>query len=206
MRDGSRIREKIEIALDGRQVVTVVLACAVVLGLVFWLGVNVGRDLSAKGPVAPADPIARVDQKAEKADDHITFPERLVEPLPGAAARPAAPAEARAPAAPAAPAGAPAPAEKAPEKPASDPAPSAAADIFTVQAGALPSQSEADAMVQTLARKGLSAYVVVADLPGKGTYYRVRVGRFGSKDEADRYLVDFKRETGMDGFVTQVGR
>ena len=48
--------------------------------------------------------------------------------------------------------------------------------------------------------------LVVADIPGKGTYYRVRVGRFAGKDEADRYLVDFKRETGMDGFVTQVGR
>jgi cell division protein FtsN len=35
----------------------------------------------------------------------------------------------------------------------------------------------------------------------KGTWYRVRMGSFPSRDAATRYLSDFKRETQLDAFV-----
>ena len=52
--------------------------------------------------------------------------------------------------------------------------------------------------------RGYPAYIVEADVPGKGTWYRVRLGRFPSKDEAGRYLSDFRRETRMDAFIAPV--
>jgi outer membrane protein TolC len=46
------------------------------------------------------------------------------------------------------------------------------------------------------------ASVVEANLPGKGLWYRVRMGRFPSKEAATHYLADFKRETAISGIVT----
>jgi cell division septation protein DedD len=38
-------------------------------------------------------------------------------------------------------------------------------------------------------------------IPGKGRFYRVRVGSFETKDAAQRYLRDVGRETGAKGIV-----
>ena len=45
-------------------------------------------------------------------------------------------------------------------------------------------------------------FIVEANLPGKGVWFRVRMGRFPSRDAAGRYLADFKRETAIDAIVT----
>jgi cell division septation protein DedD len=42
----------------------------------------------------------------------------------------------------------------------------------------------------------------VADVQGKGRFWRVRVGAFDSREAADRYREDVQRETGAKGFVT----
>ena len=41
-----------------------------------------------------------------------------------------------------------------------------------------------------------------AFVPGKGRFFRVRVGSFDTKDAAQRYLRDVARETGAKGIVT----
>lgn len=89
MRDGERIKEKIEIILDSRQVVSIVLGAAVVLGTVFYLGVTVGRDLAGAEKPAAIDPLERLDQQAMalQMDETLTFAESLTgEPLPTAPA------------------------------------------------------------------------------------------------------------------------
>ena len=48
---------------------------------------------------------------------------------------------------------------------------------------------------------GYAPYIVTAEVPGKGTWYRVRMGSFPTKDAATRYLQDFKRETQAEAFV-----
>ena len=55
---------------------------------------------------------------------------------------------------------------------------------FTVQVSAFQTQEEADAYKASLVRKGYEPYVVAAEIPGKGIWYRVRVGRFEDKDAA----------------------
>jgi cell division septation protein DedD len=52
-----------------------------------------------------------------------------------------------------------------------------------------------------LREKGYAPYIVTAEVPGKGTWYRVRMGSFPTKDAATRYLQDFKRETQAEAFV-----
>jgi cell division protein FtsN len=45
--------------------------------------------------------------------------------------------------------------------------------------------------------------VEAAEIAGKGTWYRVRVGSFETKDAAERYRKDLARETGVQGYVAQ---
>jgi len=56
---------------------------------------------------------------------------------------------------------------------------------FTVQVSAFQTQEEADAYRASLGRKGYQPYVVAAEIPGKGMWYRVRVGRFDDKSSAN---------------------
>ncbi|AKU91034.1 SPOR domain-containing protein [Vulgatibacter incomptus] len=91
MRDENRIREKIELTLDTRQVVSIVLGSAVVLGIVFYLGVTVGKDLSVGRAPPPTDPLERLDQQALVIDEKITFPEALTDEVVAEADSPSAP-------------------------------------------------------------------------------------------------------------------
>lgn len=81
-------------------------------------------------------------------------------------------------------------------------APETAADgAWTLQLSAYQDRDEADRFAAGLRDKGYAPYIIEANLPGKGTWFRVRMGRFGSKDAAGRYLEDFRRETAMNGIV-----
>jgi cell division septation protein DedD len=73
---------------------------------------------------------------------------------------------------------------------------------WTLQLSAYQDREEADRFAAGLRDKGYAPYVIEANIPGKGTWFRVRMGRFGSKDAAGRYLEDFRRETAMNGIVT----
>lgn len=108
----------------------------------------------------------------------------------------------------------PAPAAKAPEPPAtaaSKPsapiaAPAAPGTVasggFAVQITALRDRSEADAIVKRLAAKGYPAYVV-NPLPGKPPVYRVQVGRFQERAEADRIASKLQKEEQFSPWVTR---
>ncbi len=81
-------------------------------------------------------------------------------------------------------------------------APEAAADgNWTIQLSAYQDRAEADRFAAGLRDKGYAPYIVEAQVANKGTWFRVRMGRFPSKDAASRYLDDFKRETSMNAIV-----
>jgi cell division septation protein DedD len=73
---------------------------------------------------------------------------------------------------------------------------------FTLQVSSAQNRNEAEKLAQSLKQRGYAPYIVEAQLTGKGTWYRVRLGRFPSKEAAARYLQDFRRETQMSAFVT----
>jgi len=58
--------------------------------------------------------------------------------------------------------------------------------VLTIQVASLKSAKEAEQEVDRLKRKGYDAYEVTVNVPGKGTYYRVRVGHFADSREAGR--------------------
>ncbi|HSN91797.1 MAG TPA: SPOR domain-containing protein, partial [Anaeromyxobacteraceae bacterium] len=70
---------------------------------------------------------------------------------------------------------------------------------FSVQVGASRDRAEADRIAGKFRSSG--ARVEEADVPGKGTWYRVRVGSFPTREAAERYLRDLARETGVKGYV-----
>jgi cell division septation protein DedD len=207
MRDANRLREKFQLALDGRQVASVVVGALVILGGVFVLGLNVGRELAlrqAPAAPAPADALAALDAPPPSADagepPRLSYHEALTRPAepPAPAPRPAAPASPRPTPAPAA---APSPAAVPPERAATDPSALAeeARGAFTIQVGASQDRAEAQRILDRF--KGHRGRIVAAEIPRKGRWYRVRLGAFETKEAAERYLSDLSRETGARGFV-----
>ncbi len=57
---------------------------------------------------------------------------------------------------------------------------------YFLQAGSFAKADEADRLKAKLAMIGMEAAVQTADVPGKGTYYRVRLGPYHSADEMNK--------------------
>jgi DedD protein len=298
MRDAHRMKEKFDVSLDNRQIVSLLIAGIVVMGAVFVLGVVVGKKLAGNSQTASApdllsalDANAQALQDVQQKDAQLTFQDELTrkaaaEPVAAAAPKPAVPAPAARPVAAApvpklAPTPDPDTGELPPEEPepesvvaaeAPAPEPTAVAQkpepvkpepvkvaeapkpepvkadpvvkavpvsgkvevaavptrttnkdggtlkdaiaraaqppaqavkggAFTLQLSAFQDRQEADRFAARLRDRGYAPYILTAEVPGKGTWYRVRMGSFASKDAASRYLADFKRETQLDAFV-----
>jgi cell division septation protein DedD len=73
---------------------------------------------------------------------------------------------------------------------------------FAVQITALRDRGEADAIVKRLAAKGYPAYVL-NPLPGKPPVYRVQVGRFPERAEAERVASRLQKEEQFSPWVTR---
>ena len=65
---------------------------------------------------------------------------------------------------------------------------------FTVQVASYREKGDARELADRLTRKGYQAFVAEAEIPGKGTWYRVRVGRFGTRKEAASFGENLKRK------------
>lgn len=64
----------------------------------------------------------------------------------------------------------------------------------TIQAASLKDLAEADALVKKLKDRGYPAYKTIAVVPGKGIWFRIRVGRFSSRDAAEDVVGRLKKE------------
>lgn len=295
MRDAHRMKEKFDVSLDNRQIVSLLIAGIIVMGAVFVLGVVVGKKLAGNAQTATApdllsalDANAQALQQAREAESPLTFQDELTRksgsdaskpgtvtvaiPPPAPKPKPAEPPPAAEPQVAEAPSEAPAdeakasptdddyappatakatepkPEPKAAEpKPApkpvetkvaeSKPAPSPGkvepapvptrttapaqsgglkdaiaratqrpteavpGGAFTLQISAFQNRPEAERFAAKLRDRGYAPYILTAEVPNKGTWYRVRMGSFPSKDAASRYLTDFKRETQLQAFV-----
>lgn len=86
------------------------------------------------------------------------------------------------------------------------PAPAASDARYTLQVKAARDKAEADAFIADLRRSGFQPHMVLADVPGKGRFYRIRVGHFGSMGEARAFQRQYKRQSGQPdgGFVTDL--
>jgi cell division septation protein DedD len=81
-----------------------------------------------------------------------------------------------------------------PAAPSTLPAPPAELGSFTVQLGASQQKADAARLSARALGAGLRPYVAEVRLPGKGLWYRVRVGAFADRESAERYRRDVERE------------
>jgi DedD protein len=228
VRDAERFKDKIEVSLDSRQIFFLFFGGAVVACLVFVLGVMVGRRLEQRERVAhkaatsaAVDPLAALD---ELGADEAKAEELLAAPAPAsvAAAVPVA-APVAAPVKPETAPPAPRPAAKPeppkpepprPEppksaaKPETKPDPAGAADAgkkkYTLQISSFQERAEADALVARLTAAGYRPFVVVSVVPDKGTFFRVRMGEYASRTDAQGAKAEFEKKEHIIAYVTKM--
>lgn len=214
MRDVGKVKDRFEFKLDSNRVFFLFAGLAAYSALIFVLGIVVGRSgaKGAGGEVASA-PVMLPDERPtpQKIEDRLADaqPKATEEPeiplkaiweldkppadqslnasitptKPGATPTPVKPAAtpAATPAAVAEKTPAPTP-DKTPEKVASVPA---AGAKFTLQVIAYNDLKQAEEQVSALKKRGFDAYTVTAQIPGKGTVHRVRVGHYPSRATAE---------------------
>lgn len=196
-----------EIQLSGKQLVFYCMAALVFIVVVFLMGVQVGRGVLAQRGVPgagdagafardtePPPPPASVSQGSTPvtAGEKLSYAERLSSPDPpaermkkvddaSASARTSSAEPRRDPAA-------------TPGEP--------AGSGFEIQVGALRERALADSIAKRLVAKGYPAYVVP---PAKGTPdpYRVRVGRYKDRREADTVAAKLQKEEQFKPWVVR---
>lgn len=183
----------------GRRRVGLALVGVLTLSLTFALGILVGREWGRTRPVtAQAEPAKRSGTPARRAlsevgterapqiQEKLTFYQTL--PAPLASPPPPSKSEAK-------------PREEAAKERAKA-QPDAAAPQYTVQVAAYQSKPAADDAERTLKNAGWEAYVVPVGGGDGRTTYRVRVGNFATRAEAEQAAERLRSERGLAPFVT----
>jgi len=239
-------KDKIEVSLDGRQIFYLFFGGAVIVGLVFVMGVMVGRRVEARGHVdvartkTAADPLAaldrlegtgmsfqgaltgsgatteversiaklaadRADKKPEVKPEAVKPKDKKPEKKPDVAAdkkpKPKADDLALLDKNPDVLADLPrgealgkkpevAQADKKPKKPDGD---AEARTRFTLQLSSFQDKHEADSFLSSLKAAGFQPYVTEAEVSGKGTFYRVRLGTYRSLEAANDAKLEFEK-------------
>jgi cell division septation protein DedD len=233
VRDAERFKDKIEVSLDSRQVFFLFFGGAVIACLVFVLGVMVGKRLEGRERVAhkattsaQVDPLAALDElgadeQAEGKGDDLAFAAALAadakkaSPAPVVAPAPAPPKVTAAPApeAAAAPAKAKESAkdadkdkDKEPGKEAKETSdkPKEKKGKFTLQISSFQERADADALVAKLSGSGYKPYLIMSNVPDKGVFFRVRIGEFGSKSDAQDAKSEFEKKQHLLAYVTKM--
>jgi cell division septation protein DedD len=169
-----------------------------------------GSDPTKAAAPPPADDLTYFDRlEKSKAAEEKLKPADKAAPAPATAsnapaAKPAPPPPS-VPAAKSAPTPAPAPAPAVKDTPraaAPETAPEPSGQGFAVQIAALNVRSEAEAIARRLSSKGYAAYVLS---PANGTpsVYRVRVGKFGTRREAETIAAKLQKEEQFKPWVTR---
>jgi cell division septation protein DedD len=207
-----------EIQLNGKQLVFLFMAATVVSVVIFLCGVLVGRGVRAEralamadaGLTAPADttpqqPAATPTPAPAGSDptaaspppavDDLSYFNRLEKPSPAPEQLKAPPSRATASAPEQ-----PAPAASKPPAVAPPPTPPDG-EGWAVQIAALNARGDAEAVAKQMSSKGYTAYVVA---PATGTsVYRVRIGTFKTKHEAEAMAAKLQKEEQFKPWVTR---
>jgi cell division protein FtsN len=65
---------------------------------------------------------------------------------------------------------------------------------YTIQVASVKTAEDADRLVAGLKKRGYASYRVIAKVPNKGIWFRVRVGHYSSKADAARTLAKLKTD------------
>lgn len=206
-----------EIHLSGKQLVFLFMLTTVLSIFIFMVGVLVGRDVAAKrAEEASSQPATGSEATTTEAadpgappaepppaptEDELSYHDRLKSNA-AAEEKPAAPApepQAEPPAKPV----------PAPAKPVSAPAPAGAnvptsgrPGTWVIQVVALKDRAAAAALVQRLGGKGYPAFL---ETPARGApvIYRVRIGRYSDRREAEQVGRRLEKEEQFTSVITR---
>ena len=70
----------------------------------------------------------------------------------------------------------------------------AAGPVYTIQAASVKTVKDADQLVQKLKKRGYPAYRAIGKIPGKGIWFRVRIGEYKNKTEALGVMKKLKKD------------
>jgi len=70
---------------------------------------------------------------------------------------------------------------------------------YSLQAASFPKEVQAREFSDKLVRAGVPAYIMSIDIPRRGKWFRVRVGRFPSADEAGKYALQARQRARAAG-------
>ncbi|MBI2893485.1 MAG: SPOR domain-containing protein [Deltaproteobacteria bacterium] len=223
MREIETFEESRESALHGRGIQIALGAALAVACAVFAAGVIVGRKGAGTGARDSEDHLTRLDEalaadEPGTPDAPLTFHRTLVEPeAPTVSPSELAAIGAAAPA----PRGQQAAAPPGPavvhlqrggeeETPASpgQPAPAAAVPEgsdgpFTLQVASYQDEGEARRTSARLRGEGFRTFITAADIPDRGTWFRVRIGPFRSQGEVDRHKRDYEERMRAPAIVVK---
>ena len=188
-----------EIQLNGKQLVFLFMAGTVVAVVIFLLGVFVGRGVRAQVP--GTDPLVAAQEAAPvpelppvpattgsgapaTASEELSYPNRLAGDAPKETLTP--PEKTVAP--PVAP-----PVERAAAAESVSVPTEPSTDGFAIQLAALAKRDEAEGIVRRLTSKGYSAYLI-PPAAGAPPVYRVRVGKFKERREAESISARLQKE------------
>jgi DedD protein len=72
---------------------------------------------------------------------------------------------------------------------------------YQLQVSSFPTEAEAQSFADQLRARGHKAHVVQANVPGRGTWYRVRIGPFSTQRAAADYRTDFEDREHVVPFI-----
>jgi cell division septation protein DedD len=73
---------------------------------------------------------------------------------------------------------------------------------YTLQISAYQEKDMAEQDIRKMKQRGYAAFILASELPGKGTWYRVRVGSFSSKASAEKLQKELQSKEGISPFIT----
>lgn len=75
---------------------------------------------------------------------------------------------------------------------------------YTLQLSSFQAKPEAEAYLEKMKQLGLAPYMVEAQVEGKGTWYRIRIGDYASDTEAMAAKVEFEAKNKIIAYVTRL--
>ena len=227
-REPELYKDKVEVSLDGRQIFYLFFGGAVIVGLVFVLGVMVGRRVEARGHIerahveASADPLAALDRL--EGGKGLTFqgvlrgapppvtpvertieqgenkkPEKVVEEKkPEKVVEDKKPEKVAEDKKPEKVAE-----DKKPEKVAEDKKPDEKKPRFTLQLSSFQDRAEAQAFADSIRAAGFEPHVTEGEVDGK-QFYRVRLGTYRTLEAANDAKEDFEKTAKKSALVTKL--
>jgi DedD protein len=217
-----------EIQLNGKQLVFLFMATTVIAVVIFLCGVMVGRGVQtaragsevlqepasaaragesvATGAETTSPGEAPPPAESEPIEDDDYY-DRLVGEKPTERLKaPGRTPTTKSPAATSTSAGTPKPDPRTtkpdPERPVRTDGDPTSSGRYAVQLAALRERNEAEAIAKRLVSKGYQAYVLVP-APGAPPVYRVQVGRFQNRSDADRTAARLRKEEQFTPWVTR---